>query len=68
MSKTLSTDMELLAAALSQVKVTVVQRTADDIPVIDNAGTIEKYTDLSVKVIGVHYVRTETEFRVEKVG
>ena len=49
MNKTLSTDMELFAAALSQVTVAVIQHTADDIPVFIASGVIEKYTTHSRK-------------------
>jgi hypothetical protein len=68
MKRTLSSDIELFAAALSQVRIAVVQRTANDIPVFIDVGTIEKYTRVSVKVNGAYYMRGEREFHVEVTG
>jgi hypothetical protein len=65
MNKTLSSDIELFAAALSQVTVSVNQRTADDIPVFLDCGIIRRYSPYSVLINGNHYVREETEFRIE---
>jgi hypothetical protein len=54
MNKTLTTDFDLFAAALSQVKVTVVQRTANDIPVMEyhvinkNTGEVKTLTHTEV--------------------
>jgi hypothetical protein len=62
----LSKDMQLFAAALSQVNVAVIQRTADDIPVFVATGIIQKYTPLYVKIGDTHYLRDESEFRVEE--
>lgn len=66
MNKTLSTDMELFAAALSQVTVAVIQHTADDIPVFIASGVIEKYTTHSVKIGATNYLRDESEFRIDE--
>lgn len=66
MNKTLSTDMELFAAALSQVTVAVIQHTADDIPVFIAAGVIEKYTTHYVKIGETNYLRDESEFRIDE--
>lgn len=64
-SKALYSDTELFAAALFQLKVTVWERTADDIPVrVDDGGTIERITPISVKINGTNYVRSDCEFRV----
>jgi|GEM_PF-3114491 len=65
MNKTLSSDAELLTAALLQRKINVIQRTADDIPVFVDAGTIEKYSSDIVKVNGTTYLRDESEFRLK---
>ncbi|WP_036746630.1 hypothetical protein [Paenibacillus sp. UNC451MF] len=65
MEKTLITDIELFAASLAQVRVSVIQRTADDIPVFVDCGLIEKYSTYSVKINGVFYVRDESEYRVD---
>ncbi|MBO3283975.1 hypothetical protein A7311_17975 [Paenibacillus polymyxa] len=49
--KVLKSDIELFAAALSQVKVYVVQSLGEDlISVIDYGGTIEKFSTDSVKI------------------
>ncbi|MBP1962207.1 hypothetical protein [Paenibacillus aceris] len=66
MNKTLFTDMQLFAAALSQVNVAVIQRTADDIPVFLAVGVIRKYTPYEVQVGEYTYLREESEFRVEE--
>ncbi|NRF89468.1 hypothetical protein HQN89_00245 [Paenibacillus frigoriresistens] len=66
MNKTLSTDMELFAAALSQATVAVIQHTADDIPVFIASGVIEKYTTHSVKIGATSYLRDESEFRIDE--
>ncbi|MDD9267410.1 hypothetical protein ACFPES_10285 [Paenibacillus sp. GCM10023248] len=66
MNKTLTTDMQLFAAALSQVRVAVIQRTADDIPVFVTVGTVRKYTPDEVQVGERTYLREETELRVEE--
>jgi hypothetical protein len=65
-SKTISTDMELFAAALAQRKVSVMQRTADDIyAILEYGGIIERYTKQSVKINGSYYLREECEFTTE---
>lgn len=57
--------MQLFAAALSQVRVAVIQRTADDIPVFVAVGIIHKYTPDEVQVGETTYLRDETELRVD---
>ncbi|MDB5054882.1 MAG: hypothetical protein JWM44_2932 [Bacilli bacterium] len=65
-SKTISTDMELLATSLAQRKVSVMQRTADDIyAILEYGGIIERYTKHSVKINGAYYLREECEFTIE---
>ncbi|NOV02043.1 hypothetical protein [Paenibacillus planticolens] len=66
MNKTLLTDMQLFAAALTQVNVAVIQRTADDIPVFLAVGVIRKYSPFEVQVGDFTYIREESEFRVEE--
>ncbi|UKS30824.1 hypothetical protein LOZ80_18540 [Paenibacillus sp. HWE-109] len=65
MIRTLSTDMELFAAALSQAIVVVIQRTADDIPVFVTSGIITKYTPYHVSIGETSFLRDETELRIE---
>ncbi|MFD0677528.1 MULTISPECIES: hypothetical protein [unclassified Paenibacillus] len=68
-SKALCSDTELFAAALFQLQVSVWERTADDIPVrVEDGGTIERITPVSVKINGIYYVRSECEFRVDRSG
>ncbi|QDY85955.1 hypothetical protein FQU75_22900 [Paenibacillus polymyxa] len=63
----LESDIELFAAALSQVKVYVVQSLGEDfISVIYYGGTIEKFSPDSVKIAGAYYIRNQFEFRVDK--
>jgi hypothetical protein len=64
-NKTLFSDIELFAAVLSQDTVSVIQRTADDIPVFLDRGIIRKYTPYAVMVNGSYYVRDETGLRVD---
>ncbi|WP_311080978.1 hypothetical protein [Paenibacillus polymyxa] len=65
--KVLKSDIELFAAALSQVRVYVVQSLDEDfISVVDYGGTIEKFSPDSVKIAGAYYIRNQFEFRVDK--
>jgi hypothetical protein len=70
-TKTLSSDMELLTAALLQRKVAVWGRTADDIYVLlDTGGIIEKFSPGTVRVRfdaerREYYLRGECEIRIE---
>ncbi|WP_238799272.1 hypothetical protein [Paenibacillus sp. EKM211P] len=64
--KVLKSDIELFAAALSQVRVYVVQLLGDDlITVIDYGGSIEKFSPDMIKIAGVYYMRNQFEFRVD---
>ncbi|WP_342426522.1 hypothetical protein [Paenibacillus sp. FSL L8-0158] len=64
--KVLKSDIELFAAALSQVKVYIVQLLGEDfISVVDYGGTIEKFSPDSVKIAGAYYIRNQFEFRVD---
>ncbi|MHB0944555.1 hypothetical protein ACYCSU_23695 [Paenibacillus sp. ALE1] len=64
--KVLKSDIELFSAALSQVKVYVVQSLGEDfISVVDYGGTIEKFSPDSVKIAGAYYIRNQFEFRVD---
>ncbi|TVY08386.1 hypothetical protein [Paenibacillus cremeus] len=65
MAKPLRTDADLFAAALFQMQVSVIQRTADDIYVEEDKGIIEKITPISVKLNGTYFVRSESEFYVK---
>lgn len=53
---------EFFAAALLQVRVIVVD--AADQSLVDYAGPIEKYTEFSVRIGGVHYQRHLNIFKV----
>lgn len=72
-SKTLTTDIELFAAALFQRKISVWSKTADDIYVLlDCGGVIEKFSPDSVgirypngKDRCEYYLREECEFRID---
>ncbi|MEC0233753.1 hypothetical protein P4H71_05200 [Paenibacillus kribbensis] len=64
--KVLKSDIELFAAALSQVRVYVVQPLGDDlIDIIDYGGVVEKITPESVKINGSYFMRNQFEFRVD---
>jgi hypothetical protein len=66
-SKAIYSDTELFAAALFQLKVSVWETTADDIPVrVEDGGVIQKITPISVKINGKIYERVDCEFRVYK--
>ncbi|WP_348623023.1 hypothetical protein ABFT51_17595 [Paenibacillus peoriae] len=60
--KTLITDVDLLAAALTQARVTVYEK---DGRIADYGGVIEKYTPESVKISGTYFMR---ELYVFKTG
>jgi len=72
-SRTLTTDIELFAAALFQRKVSVWTKSADDTYIrLDSGGIIEKF---SPDAVGIryfdgrdrreYYLRDECEFRIE---
>ncbi|QNR64997.1 hypothetical protein IAQ67_13755 [Paenibacillus peoriae] len=64
--KVLKSDIELFAAALSQVRVYVVQPLDEDlIDIVDYGGPIERYTPESIKINGSYYFRKQFEFRVD---
>ncbi|MDN4078217.1 hypothetical protein QYF52_09740 [Paenibacillus polymyxa] len=64
--KVLKSDIELFTAALSQVRVYVVQSLGEDFKsVVDYGGTIEKFSPDSVKIAGAYYIRNQFEFRVD---
>ncbi|OMF31942.1 hypothetical protein [Paenibacillus peoriae] len=64
--KVLKSDIELFAAALSQVRVYVVQLLGEDlIDIVDYGGPVEKYTPESIKVNGSYFFRNLFEFRVD---
>ncbi|WP_342409781.1 hypothetical protein [Paenibacillus sp. FSL R10-2778] len=62
--KVITSDADLLAAALAQVRVYVVQvgEDASD-SIIDYGGVIQKYTPDFVKIADTYYTRTAHEFR-----
>ena len=64
-SRAIYSDTQLFAASLFQLKVSVWESTADDIPVrVNDGGIIEKITPLYVRINGIYYERSECEFRV----
>ncbi|MGZ0042040.1 hypothetical protein [Paenibacillus ottowii] len=64
--KVLKSDIELFAAALSQVRVYVVQPLGEDlIDIVDYGGPVEKYTPESIKINGSYFFRKQFEFRVD---
>ncbi|MGR6127228.1 hypothetical protein [Paenibacillus sp. SER-28] len=65
--KVLKSDIELFAAALSQVRVYVVQPLGDEIvEIVDYGGVVERFSSESVKISGKYYMRGQFEFRVSK--
>ncbi|CQR55214.1 hypothetical protein [Paenibacillus riograndensis] len=60
--KVLVSDMELLAAALSEVNVTVAVKSGAGI--VEPGGPIRAYTPNSVRIRGLPYNRELHEFRV----
>ncbi|MMZ48478.1 hypothetical protein D1872_101500 [compost metagenome] len=64
--KVLKSDIELFAAALSQVRVYVVQPLGKDlIDIVDYGGIVEKITPESIKINGSYFFRNQFEFRVD---
>jgi hypothetical protein len=56
--KVLKSDNELFAAALSQVRVYVVQLVGKEIvEIIDYGGVVERFSSESVKISGKYYMR-----------
>ncbi|WP_438349951.1 hypothetical protein ACP8HI_04585 [Paenibacillus sp. FA6] len=63
--KVLSTDTELFAAALAQVRVYVVQISEDQPDcIVDYGGPVQKYTPETVKITDKYYMRERFEFRI----
>jgi len=58
---TLKSDMELFAAALAGVRVTVFA----DGKIVDYGGNVEEYTSDSVRIGGTWYLRGSFVFRVQ---
>ncbi|QYK66142.1 hypothetical protein [Paenibacillus sp. S02] len=60
--KVLNSDIELFAAALSQVRVYVVQSLGEDVvSVVDYGGTVEKFSPDTIKIAGAYYMRNQFE-------
>lgn len=64
--KLLSTDLDFLTAALTQVRVSVWHVQDDREALMDYGGPIEEYSPLSIKIMGGRYFRNMYEFRVQK--
>ncbi|MDR6776237.1 hypothetical protein J2W98_000484 [Paenibacillus peoriae] len=66
MCESLQTDIEFLAAALSQVQVYVVNPLNEDMmEIIDYGGPVEKFSPDSIKINGSYFMRKQFEFRVD---
>ncbi|MEK5318181.1 hypothetical protein NSS94_02705 [Paenibacillus sp. FSL L8-0644] len=64
--KVLKSDIELFTAALSQVRVYVVQPLGENlIDIVDYGGTVEKITPESIKIDGSYFLRNQFEFRTD---
>ncbi|MNW45475.1 hypothetical protein D3C74_227410 [compost metagenome] len=64
--KVLKSDIELFAAALSQVRVYVVQPLGEGlIDIVDYGGAVEKITPESIKINGSYFMKNQFEFRVD---
>ncbi|MCP3796348.1 MULTISPECIES: hypothetical protein [Paenibacillus] len=64
--KVLKSDRELFAAALSQVRVYVVQPLGEGlIDIVDYGKAVENITPESVKINGSYCFRNQFEFRVD---
>ncbi|NOU78429.1 hypothetical protein GC101_05995 [Paenibacillus sp. LMG 31459] len=61
--KVLESDMELLAAALSEVQVSVVLKDGTE-ELLEPGGQIRAYTAKSVRIRGLSYCRDLHEFRI----
>ncbi|APB72148.1 hypothetical protein PPYC1_18010 [Paenibacillus polymyxa] len=60
--KVLKSDIELFAAALSQIRVYVVQSLGEDVlSVVDYGGTVEKFSPDTIKIAGAYYMRNQFE-------
>ncbi|KAF6581626.1 MULTISPECIES: hypothetical protein [unclassified Paenibacillus] len=60
--KVLNSDIELFAAALTQVRVYVVQSLGEDVvSVVDYGGTVEKFSPDTIKIAGAYYMRNQFE-------
>lgn len=64
--RVLQTDMDYLAAALTQVRVSVWHVLDDRENIIDYGGPVESYIEVSIKIMGKRYFRDKFEFRVQK--
>ncbi|AOK91715.1 hypothetical protein [Paenibacillus polymyxa] len=60
--KVLNSDIELFAAALTQVRVYVVQSLGEDVvSVVDYGGTVGKFSPDTIKIAGAYYMRNQFE-------
>lgn len=64
--KVLSTDMDYLTAALTQVRVSVWYVLVNREHIIDYGGLVEEYSPASIKISGKRYFRDTFEFRAKK--
>ena len=66
--RVLDTNEEFFVAALSQMRVSVWLVKSDRKIIMDYGGTLEAYSDVSVKIAGNRYFRDQFEFRAERGG
>ncbi|OME84736.1 hypothetical protein BK122_06315 [Paenibacillus pabuli] len=64
--RVLQTDMDFLAAALTQGHISVWHVLGDREHIIDYGGSVEEYSPVSIKIMGKRYFRDTFEFRVQK--
>ncbi|RAI85662.1 hypothetical protein DET54_12117 [Paenibacillus pabuli] len=64
--RVLSTDMDFLTAALTEVRVSVWHVLDDHEHIIDYGGPVVEYSTVSIKILGERYFRDTFEFRVQK--
>lgn len=65
-ARVLTTDMDFLTAALTQVPVSVWHVLGEREHVIDYGGPVDEYSPISIKIMGKRYFRNTFEFRVQK--
>lgn len=64
--RVLKTDIDFLAAALTQVRVSVWHVLDEREDIIDYGGPVDAYSVVSIKIMGKRYFRNTFEFRVQK--
>ncbi|WP_258170223.1 MULTISPECIES: hypothetical protein [unclassified Paenibacillus] len=65
--RVLQADVEFLVAVLSQVRVSVWQIQADREQLIDYGGSVEGYSESSIKIMGGRYFPTALRIQSTKI-